>query len=76
MSSQKATFLDGIHIPPNKSLTDGLKITKCAAPDFVYLPLSMHIGAPAQPIVKLGDKVKMGQVIATAGGFVSSNIHG
>lgn len=75
MSSPKATFLDGTHVPPNKSLTEGQKIIKCPAPDFAYLPLSMHIGAPAQPIVKLGDKVKMGQVIAKAGGFVSSNIH-
>lgn len=75
MSSPNATFIDGIHIPPNKSLTDGQEILQCPAPDFVYLPLSMHIGAPAQPIVKLGDKVNMGQVIATAGGFVSSNIH-
>ena len=47
MSSPKATFLDGIHIPPNKSLTDGQEILSCPAPDFVYLPLSMHIGAPA-----------------------------
>ena len=41
----------------------------------VYIPLSQHIGAPAKPVVKPGDKVTMGQVIGKAGGFVSTNIH-
>ena len=38
-------------------------------------PLSQHIGAPAKPVVKKGDRVLKGQVIAEAGGFVSAPIH-
>ena len=39
------------------------------------MPLSQHIGAPAAACVKKGDAVRVGQVIGTAAGFVSSNIH-
>jgi electron transport complex protein RnfC len=44
------------------------------APDTVYIPISQHIGAPAQIKVSPGDKVKKGQLIAAAAGFVSANI--
>ena len=42
--------------------------------ELVY-PLSQHIGAPAKPVVKKGDRVLVGQRIAEAGGFVSAHIH-
>ena len=75
MFLRKATFKYGTHIPAEKDLTSGIPITKLEPPDFVYLPLSMHIGAPAKPVVALGEKVKLGQLVAQAQGFVSSNIH-
>ncbi|MCH3949986.1 MAG: electron transport complex subunit RsxC [Acidaminococcus sp.] len=75
MSAQEATFVGGVAVPPSKSLTDKVAITKCPAPDMVYIPLSQHIGKPATPVVKPGDKVTLGQVIGEAGGFVSTNIH-
>ena len=75
MSAQEATFMGGVDVPPSKSLTNKVAIERCPAPDVVYIPLSQHIGAPAKPVVKPGDKVKIGQVIGEAGGFVSTNIH-
>ena len=75
MSTQEATFMGGVHVPPSKSLTDKVAIERCPAPDMVYIPLSQHIGAPAKPVVKAGDKVTLGQVIGEAGGFVSTNLH-
>lgn len=75
MSAQEASFMGGVEVPPSKSLTDKVAIERCPAPDMVYIPLSQHIGAPAKPVVKPGDKVTMGQVIGEAGGFVSTNIH-
>ena len=66
--------IGGIHPPENK-LSAGKKITALAAPKQVMIPLSQHIGAPAQAIVKKGDVVKAGTLIAKAGGFVSANIH-
>lgn len=46
-----------------------------AIPEVVSVPVSQHIGAPSEPIVKKGDTVKVGQLIAKASGFVSANIH-
>ena len=45
------------------------------APKTVTIPMSMHIGAPAKPCVKVGDPVKVGTLIAEAGGFVSAPIY-
>jgi len=44
-------------------------------PKEVLLPMSQHIGAPATPVVKVGDEVKVGQLIAEASGYVSSPIY-
>ncbi|MGM9613603.1 MAG: electron transport complex subunit RsxC [Butyricicoccus sp.] len=74
------TFRGGIHPgthsdPGYKSATNTKPIEAMPAPDQVILPVSMHIGAPAKPIVKVGDIVDMGQTIAEAGGFVSAPVH-
>ena len=66
--------IEGIHPPENK-LSAGKKITALAAPKQVIIPLSQHIGAPAQAVVKKGDLVKVGTLVAKAGGFVSANIY-
>ncbi len=67
--------IGGIHPADNKQWSSGAAIERFALPATVSIPLSQHIGAPAVACVAKGDKVLAGQVIATAGGFVSSNIH-
>ena len=64
----------GIHPPENK-LTSSKPIKRMPVPKVVYVPISQHIGVPAEIIVERKDKVEIGQVIARSGGFVSSNIH-
>ncbi|MGI9546463.1 MAG: electron transport complex subunit RsxC [Flavobacteriaceae bacterium] len=64
----------GIHPPENK-LTSSKSIKKLPVPKVVYVPISQHIGIPAEIVVERKDKVQIGQVIAKSGGFVSSNIH-
>ncbi|WP_338357876.1 electron transport complex subunit RsxC [Yeosuana marina] len=64
----------GIHPPENK-LTSAKSIKKMPVPKMVYVPISQHIGIPAEIIVNVKDKVEIGQVIAKSGGFVSSNVH-
>ncbi len=64
----------GVHPPENK-LTAGIPITVLPVPPGVVVPLAQHIGAPATPVVNKGDSVKTGQLIASAKGFVSANIH-
>lgn len=66
--------IGGIHPPENK-LSAGKKIETLALPKQVIIPLGQHIGAPAQALVKKGDLVKVGTLLAKAGGFVSANIH-
>ena len=70
----KSFPIGGIHPSENK-LTASMTIGYLAVPECVTIPVSQHIGAPATIIVKKGDYVKTGQVIATSNGFVSANIH-
>ncbi len=77
--SAKFSFSGGIHplarIHHGKPLTEHRAIEPCSVPDEIILPFSQHIGAPAQPIVNVGDKVDLGQKIAEAGGYVSVPCH-
>ena len=70
----KTFRIGGVHPPENK-LSASEKIQVLPLPEKVIIPLGQHIGAPATPIVKRGDMVMAGQLIATATGFVSANIH-
>lgn len=70
-----ATFPGGIHPPYNKEGTKDKPLVYAPLPEIVRIPLAQHIGAPAKPVVKVGDMVKTGQVIAEAGGFVSVPHH-
>lgn len=66
--------MGGVHPEENKITAD--KATVAAAlPKQAIFPLGQHIGAPAKPVVQRGDKVKVGTLIAEAGGFVSAPIH-
>ena len=70
----KTFRIGGIHPEENKLTNDA--VTKVAAlPKQAIFPLSQHIGAPAVPVVQKGDKVKVGTMIADAGGFVSAPIY-
>lgn len=64
----------GVHPPENK-LSAGKPIQVLPPPASVFIPVAQHIGAPATPVVKRGDTVKVGQVIAKSSSFVSTNIH-
>ena len=66
--------IGGIHPPENK-LSAGKPVEVLPIPSQVIIPLGQHIGAPATATVKKGDEVKVGTIIAQAGGFVSANIH-
>ena len=65
----------GVHPSENKELAENIPLAKFPEPDVVVIPTSMHAGAPATPVVQVGDTVKMGQLIAEAAGFISANVH-
>ncbi len=66
--------IGGVHPPENK-ITAGVPIDYLPVPESVIIPVSQHIGSPANPVVSKGDTVKVGQLIAAGKGFVSANIH-
>lgn len=65
----------GVHPPENKWQTQQEPIGTIPLSKEIILPLSQHIGAPAAPIVKIGDTVLKGQLIAEAQGIFSATIH-
>jgi electron transport complex protein RnfC len=71
----RKSFAHGIHPDDHKAETRDKAIRRLPFAPFMYLPLSQHIGAPAVPVVKVGQEVVRGELIARANGFVSVPIH-
>lgn len=69
------TFKGGVHPNDGKEFSKDKSIRELLPKDELVFPISQHIGAPASPIVAVGDTVLRGQKIAEAGGFVSSPVY-
>ncbi|MCR4989497.1 MAG: electron transport complex subunit RsxC [Lachnospiraceae bacterium] len=70
----RMTFVGGVHPYDGKELSKAKRIRDYEPVGDMVYPLSQHIGAPAKALVKKGDRVLVGQMIAEAGGFVSAPI--
>ncbi|WP_066891293.1 electron transport complex subunit RsxC [Clostridium nigeriense] len=68
------TFKGGIHPKDGKDMSKNTQIKEILPKGNLVYPMSQHIGAPAKPIVSVGDKVLAGQKIGEATGFISANI--
>lgn len=68
-------YYGGVHPSERKEFTEHLALKRFPDPETVVIPLSMHAGAPANPVVQVGDTVKVGQKIGEAAAFISSPIH-
>lgn len=77
MSVKKAefSFKGGVHPEYNKGLSSGAAIRDIPLPKRLVVALAQHLGAPAKPLVKTGDEVVGGQLIAQATGMISAPIH-
>lgn len=74
MGILKTFALGGVHPAENK-LSANAPIETVPVPGQAIVPLGQNLGAPSRPVVKKGDKIKVGQLIAEASGFISTNIH-
>ena len=70
-----AGYYGGVHPSEHKEPTEHLPLVRFPAPQTAVIPLSMHLGAPANACVAVGDTVKVGQKIGEAAGFISAPIH-
>ena len=68
-------YYGGIHPVEGKEPSEHKALKKFPEPKTAVFPLSMHLGAPATACVAVGDKVKVGQKIAEAAGFISAPVH-
>ncbi|WP_455202433.1 electron transport complex subunit RsxC, partial [Kaarinaea lacus] len=68
-------FRGGVHPDDHKQATASKAIDVMPVPEFLYVPVQQHIGAPAEPEVSIGDKVLKGQLLAHSQGAVSAPVH-
>lgn len=69
------SFYGGVYPSHKKEFTENKHIETLPEPEIVIIPLLQHAGAICEPIVKIGDKVKIGQKIGSAKTLISANIH-
>ncbi len=68
-------FHGGLHLPENKSQSLKLPLAQVALPKQLIIPLQQHIGESAEPLVKVGDHVRKGDMLAKPQGYVSAPVH-
>ena len=73
--SRFANYYGGVHPVEGKEPTEHLALIRFPEPETVVIPLSMHLGAPANAVVSVGDHVKVGQMVGEASGFISAPVH-
>lgn len=69
------TFHGGLHLPDEKALSSGVPLATAPLSPLLVIPLQQHIGAPAKPVVGVGDRVGKGQLIGEAQGAMSATVH-
>ena len=75
MKSLKTFKKGGVHPGDFKKLTNKIETRNALIKEMFIVPMSQHIGAPAECLVNVGDEVKEGMLIGKASGFISANIH-
>ena len=70
----KTFSIGGVH-PHDSKISANAAIESFPIPEVAYISMGQHLGAPAEPVVAPGDKVKVGQLIANANGFISAPVH-
>ncbi len=70
-----AGYYGGVHPSEHKEFSEGKELVTFPAPSVAVIPMAMHLGAPANPVVQVGDYVKVGQMIGEAAGFISAPVH-
>ena len=68
-------YYGGVHPSERKEFSEHIALKKFPDPKTVVISMSQHLGAPANPIVQVGDTVKVGQKIGEAAGFISAPVH-
>ncbi|WP_114418409.1 electron transport complex subunit RsxC [Marinospirillum perlucidum] len=71
----KQALRGGVHPSGFKELSNQEAIKRFPLPDTLYLSLQQHLGAPATPLVKVGDRVRKGQLVAASQGMISAPVH-
>ena len=73
--SRFAGYYGGVHPSEHKEPTEHKALVRFPEPETVIIPMSMHLGAPANPCVAVGDYVKVGQKVGEQAGFISAPVH-
>ncbi|MDY5032863.1 MAG: electron transport complex subunit RsxC, partial [Blautia sp.] len=68
-------YYGGVHPSERKEYSEHIALERFPEPKTVVISMSQHLGAPANPIVQVGDTVKVGQKIGEAAGFISAPVH-
>ncbi len=73
--SRFAGYYGGVHPCEHKELSEHKQLEVFPSPKIAVIPMAQHLGAPAQPIVNVGDKVFVGQKIGEPSAFISAPVH-